>query len=203
MKVKNVIFDLGGVLIDWNPEYLYSKIFYDQYDEMRYFLEHICTYEWNCEQDAGRTFGEAVRILTEQYPDYAALIRAYDNRWDEMLGDAFSEVVDLLKQVKTNGWPLYALTNWSAEKFPVAYERFPFLSLFDGILVSGEVMLKKPDLKIFKLMLDKYNLNAGETLFIDDSKANIDAAENLQFITHHYTTPASLRSCLRKYSIIK
>ncbi len=180
--IKNVVFDFGGVLMDWNPRYFYRTYFKDE-KEMEYFLSHICTDEWNAEQDRGRTFDEGVNLLLLQYPQYAEPIRMYKDRWECMLKGEFPRSVELLKRLKEDGFGIYGLTNWSAETIPLAYAKYDFFSLFDGIVVSGEEKLIKPDPKIYGILLKRYNLTAGNTLFIDDSPANIETARRLGFQT--------------------
>lgn len=179
MEIKNIIFDLGGVLIDWNPKYVYREIFKTE-EEMDWFLENITTYEWNVEQDAGRTLAEATQILLDRYhPKWQEEIKAYYGRWEEMLGGPIEETVQLLQHlISLKKWRILALTNWSYETFPVAIDRYGyFLNLFEGILVSGVEKMKKPDHEIYQLMLSRYDLNPEESVFIDDSSKNIIGAE--------------------------
>ncbi len=191
-----VVFDLGGVLIDWNPRHLYRKLFHGDEAAMEDFLSTVCTPAWNQCQDAGRPFAEAVAELTARFPDRAALIEAFHTRWEEMLGGAIAGTVELLDALRAGGTPLYALTNWSAETFPLARRRFDFIGWFDGIVVSGEIGMKKHDPAIFRHLLDRYGLDAGATFFIDDSPANVAAAEALGFRTHRFETPEGLRADL-------
>ncbi len=201
MNIETVIFDIGGVLIDWNPRYLYKKLLKDE-TEIEFFLNNFCTAEWNAQQDAGRSFRDGVAMLQKQYPQYAGLIEAYDRRWEEMLGEADWEAMKILGEIKQNGVPVYALTNWSAEKFPLAKKRYDFLNWFDGILVSGEVGLKKPDLKIFRLILENYQIEAGKAIYLDDVMANIKAADEVGFRTIHFQNAAQLREALRVWGIL-
>ncbi len=185
-EIDTIIFDLGGVLIDWNPRYLYKKIFSDR-EEMEYFLQNICTNEWNEEQDAGRSFSEATTLLINTYPDHKTEIEAYYSRWEEMLNGPIQETVDILKQlVNSKKFKIVALTNWSAESFPIALEKYDFLHWFDGILVSGEERMKKPDPKIFNLLFERYQITPQRTIFIDDNKANIKTAQNLGLKVIHF-----------------
>jgi len=178
LEIKNIIFDLGGVLIDWNPKYVYRQIF-DTEEEIDWFLENITTYAWNIEQDAGRTLSDATDILIKQHPKWEKEIRAYYGRWEEMLGGPIVETVELLQHlISLNKWRILALTNWSYETFPVAIDRYGyFLNLFEGILVSGVEKMKKPDHEIYQLMMSRYDLNPQESIFIDDSVKNIKGAE--------------------------
>ena len=175
MRIKNVVFDFGGVLLDWNPRYLYRNYFKTE-KEMEYFLSCICTDEWNAEQDRGRPFDEGVRLLVERYPDYAEAIRMYRDEWPAMLRSDIPETVDLLYRLKAAGYGIYGLTNWSAETIPVAFDRYSFLHDFDGIVVSGREGLLKPDPRIYALLLERYGLKAEESVFLDDNLRNVEAA---------------------------
>ena len=179
-KIENIVFDFGGVLLDWNPRYFYRDYFRDE-KEMEYFLENICNGEWNIKQDAGRPFAEGIRELVAQYPQYEKAIRLYDTGWEKMLNGEFPDTVRLLKRVKAEGYGVYGLTNWSAEKFPIARSRFACLGLFDGIVVSGEEKVAKPDPKIYEILLERYRLKAENCIFMDDNAANVAAAEALGF----------------------
>jgi len=202
LSIKAVVFDLGGVLIDWNPRYLYRKIFGTE-DEVEHFLENICTSDWNAEQDAGRSFKEAVRLLQKKYPEYAIEIAAYDERWQEMLGPELTPTINVLKDVHKNGTQLFALTNWSSEKFRIAKPQFPFLELFENILVSGEVGLKKPDIAIFKLFLDKYRLTAATTFYIDDNLENVEVALSLGMQAIQFSSAQQLRNELVNIGVLQ
>ncbi len=179
-RIKNFVFDFGGVLVDWNPRYAYRNYFKDE-KEMEYFLAHVCNSEWNAEQDRGRTFEEGIRLLLPQFPQYREAIRLYWQRWEDMVKCEFPESVKLLKQVKEEGYKVYGLTNWSAETFPITYARYDFFRLFDGIVVSGEEKVIKPDPRIFCILLERYGLKAEESVFIDDNPDNAEAAQALGF----------------------
>ena len=181
-SIRNIVFDFGGVLIDWNPRYLYRTYFNDD-REMEYFLSHVCTGEWNAEHDRGRTFDEGVRLMEERFPQYSEAIRLYRDGWESMLHGEFPGTVALLMKLKKLGYGIYGLTNWSAETFPIARSKYPVLHRFDGIVVSGQEKLIKPDPRIFGILLERYGLNAGECIFIDDSPANIETAARLGFNT--------------------
>jgi 2-haloacid dehalogenase len=196
-----VVFDLGGVLIDWNPRHLYRKIFADAL-EMERFLGEVCTQEWNEEQDAGRPFAEAVALLQARHPAEAERIAAFDRRWDEMIKGPIDETVAVLEELHAVGTPLYALTNWSAEKFPVAQRRFSFLERFRGILVSGEVGLKKPDPRIFRALSERFGIAPARAVFIDDSPKNVAAAAAEGFHALHFTGAAALRRDLRQLGFL-
>jgi 2-haloacid dehalogenase len=192
LATKAVVFDLGGVLIDWDPRYLYRKLLADE-AAVEEFLATVCTPEWNAEQDRGRQFAEGVAELVERYPVHAAAITAYHERWTEMLGGDIGGTVELLAELRATGVPLYALSNWSAETFGIARERFEFLSWFDGVLVSGEERMIKPDPAIFRLLLDRFGLDPQATFYVDDSPANVAAASELGFDAVRFTGPERLR----------
>lgn len=176
--IKNIIFDFGGVLLDWNPRYLY-KSYFNNDEEMEHFLADICNGEWNIKQDAGRPFAEAVKELQAKYPEYAEAIQMYDDDWEKMLKCELPESIDLLKELKSMGYGIYGLTNWSAEKIGYAFANYSFFSLFDGIVVSGVEKVVKPDRKIYEILLERYSLKPGECVFIDDSQDNVDMAKVL------------------------
>ncbi len=202
MEIKTIVFDLGGVLIDWDPAYLYRKMF-DDPKEMEYFLTEVCTPSWNAEQDAGRSWEDAINLLLPDFPKYENEIRAYFGRWTEMLGGPIEGTVDILREIKEGGrYRLYALTNWSAETFPFALERYDFLQWFEGTLVSGAEHLKKPDRRIYDLLLDRYQIDGPTALFLDDSMANVEGsiAAGLPAIQFH--NPAQLREDLQQKGIL-
>jgi len=192
VATKAVVFDLGGVLIDWDPRYLYRKLLADE-AAVEEFLATVCTPEWNEELDRGRPFAEGVAELVERHPEHAAAIAAYHERWPEMLAGDLPDSVEVLAELRAAGVPLYALTNWSAETFAVTRERFEWLDWFDGMLVSGEELITKPDPAIFQLLLDRFGLDPGATVFVDDSEANVVAARGLGIDAVRFTGPGQLR----------
>jgi 2-haloacid dehalogenase len=192
LTVKTVVFDLGGVLIDWDPRYLYRKLLADE-AEVERFLTTICTPEWNAEQDRGRPFAEGVAELVERHPEHAAAIAAYHERWPEMLAGDLPGSVAVLADLRAAGVPLYALTNWSAETFAITRGRFEWLDWFDGLLVSGEERMTKPDPAFFRLLLDRFGLDPGSTVFVDDSEANVAAARELGIDAVRFIGPDQLR----------
>jgi 2-haloacid dehalogenase len=198
---KVLVFDLGGVLIDWDPRHLYRKLIDDE-DDIDTFLSEICTPEWNLKQDAGRALAEATVERISMFPEEKPLIEAFYGRWEEMLGGDIAETVEILRELKDRGETLYALTNWSGETFPIALQRFDFLQWFEGTIVSGTEKLAKPDPTIFHLLLDRYNLQANDCLFIDDSKVNIEAAGRIGFETHHFTSANRLRQYLTRSNLL-
>lgn len=196
-KIEAVIFDLGGVLIDWNPEYLYRKIFSSD-EEMKSFLSGVCTSEWNEEQDGGRSLAEGTELLVKKFPDHEKNIRAYYGRWEEMLGGVIEGTLEILRRLKQKDQPaLYALTNWSAETIPIAIDRYEFFQWFDGIVVSGTEKMRKPFPAFYQLLLDRYGLSAAATLFIDDNLRNVRAAAALGLHTIHFISPEQLKTDLR------
>ena len=196
--IKNIVFDLGGVLIDWNPRY-YFKNYFQKEEEMEYFLREVCDTKWNSTIDAGKPFEQAIKERQKIYPEYAEALSHYGKHWADMLGSAFESSVNLLKEVKNRGYRVLALTNWSAETFPIALAKYDFLQLFEGIVVSGEVKTIKPDVKIFKILIDKYSINAEESVFIDDNKENVEAAASLGFNAIRFDNIDNVRSQLRSY----
>lgn len=200
--INTIIFDLGGVLIDWNPRYLYQKIFETE-GEIDYFLENICTSEWNEEQDGGRTLSDATKLLVEKHPEHKTAIEHYYNRWEEMLNGEISGTVQVLEKLKQSGkYKLYALTNWSSETFPIAEERFKFLSYFDGIVVSGTEKDRKPFPSFYQLILDRYAIDPSTAVFIDDRYSNIEGAEKVGISGIHYTDPVQLEKELKVKGIV-
>jgi 2-haloacid dehalogenase len=193
MKVTTIIFDLGGVLIDWNPAYVFDKLIQDEEKRKQFFAE-VCTSEWNEEQDAGRSLKEATQLLIDQYPDWQEYIEAFYGRWEEMLGGPIEGTVDIFRELKESGnFKLYALTNWSAELFPVALQRYDFLHWFDGRLVSGEEKTRKPFPEIYQLIVDRFNIKKEEALFIDDNLRNAEAAEAFGISTIRFKSPEQLK----------
>jgi 2-haloacid dehalogenase len=192
VATKAVVFDLGGVLIDWDPRHLYRKLLADE-AAVEEFLATVCTPEWNAEQDRGRPFAEGVAELVERHPEHAAAIAAYHERWPEMVAGDIPGTVEVLAELRAAGVPLYALTNWSAETFAITRGRFEFLEWFDGLLVSGEERVTKPDPAIFQLLLDRFGLDPTATVFVDDSEANVAAARRLGFDAIRFTGHEELR----------
>ena len=195
-----IVFDLGAVLIDWNPRHLYRKLF-DREAEMEAFLRDICTPEWNAEQDRGRSWADAVALLSAEHPEHRSLIHAYKDRWEEMMTGPIQGTVDILNRLKQEGYELHALTNWSAETFPIARRRFEFLDQFETILVSGEERMMKPEAQIFELLLARIGHPAERCLFIDDSAKNIEAAAALGFDAIRFEGAEKLKEALSSRAI--
>lgn len=200
--VSTVVFDFGGVLVDWNPRYMYRKLFNGDEAGMERFLSMVCTSDWNEHQDAGRTIAEAEAEAIAKHPAEEARIRAYYGRFDEMMAGAIEGTVAILEQLHARGVPLYGLTNWSAETFPHALKRFPFFQRFRGIVVSGSIKLKKPDPRIFAHLVAEHKLKPAETVFIDDSPKNVDAAKAAGLQALHFTTPERLATDLRSLGVL-
>lgn len=196
------VFDLGGVLIDWNPRYLYRKLFNGDDAAMEYFLANICTSNWNTQQDAGRPLAEACDILKRDYPGHASFIDAWRERYDEMLAGPIQGTVDLLADLRDRDVPIYALSNWSSETFPAALKRFEFLRWFRGTLLSGNVRLIKPDPRIYQLFLKTHGVDPAQAVYIDDLQHNVDAASALGMHGIRFTDPTALRSELVKVGLI-
>jgi 2-haloacid dehalogenase len=200
--INTIIFDLGGVLIDWNPEYLYKQIFTNEKD-MRFFLDNICTKEWNENQDAGYPIKQATSNLIKKHPKYINEINAYYTRWEEMFGDYDAHSARILQQLHMQKkHRLLALTNWSAETFYPAKDLYAFLNYFEGIVVSGDEKIKKPDYKIYQILLNRYNVNAKESVFIDDALENIEAANDLDFHTIHFLSASQMETELKNIKVL-
>jgi len=200
--IRDCIFDLGGVVVDWNPRNLYRKMFQDE-AAMEAFLEEIGFGEWNMEQDRGRSFQEGVRLLSSRYPHHAELIAAYDQRWEESIPGPIVGTLELLQELRGAGYALHALTNWSAEKFTVAERRFDFATWFDQVVVSGREGICKPDPAIFHILLDRIGRSATDCLFVDDSEANVRAAERLGLTAILFLSPEQLSDELRQLGILR
>lgn len=197
-----VVFDLGGVLLDWNPRHLYRKLFAGDEAAMEDFLARVCTHEWNCCQDAGRSFAEGARLLKAAHPDKSALIEAYGLRFDEMIAGPIAGSIEILAELRERDLALYGLTNWSAETYPPARERFEFLSWFRGILVSGEVGVIKPDPRIFELLIERFRIDPETAVYIDDVEANVIAARPFGIQAIHFTSPTALRGELAELGLL-
>lgn len=195
-----VVFDLGGVLIDWNPRYLYRKLIPDS-ERMENFLSEVCSTEWRLPFDLGAPMADAIAELAERHPDLRHLIEVYRARWPEMLGGAIDGSGEILEDLRAKVPALYALSNWPAETFPHARARFDFLKWFDGIVISGEVGLKKPDAGIYQLLLERYGIEPSTSLFIDDVPENLAAAEALGLNGLLFTSAGQLRNDLARFDL--
>lgn len=192
--MNTVVFDLGGVLVDWNPRYLLRKVMPGREAEMETILADVLNHDWNLQRDTGDSWPDAMAQLEQQYPQWVDIFRAYDERWAETLGGSKEDTVKVLRELKDQGVPLLALSNWSAEKFPHAEERFEWLEWFDGVVVSGRVHLIKPHPEMFQYLLDTYDRKAEDIFFVDDHEANVIAARQLGIRSHHFHDAAALRA---------
>jgi 2-haloacid dehalogenase len=200
-EIKTIIFDLGGVLIDWNPEYVFKKAIPDP-EWREHFFTHICPYSWNVEQDAGRTFEEATNSKVAEFPDWETEIRSYYGRWEEMLGGVMQPTEDVLKKlIDSKLYRVLALTNWSHESFPVALRLYDFLGWFEGIVVSGDEKTRKPFLPIYQILLERYNVEPTAAVFIDDSFPNIEAARSLGIHGIHFQSAEQLAADLKALGV--
>ncbi len=200
-SIKAIVFDFGGVLLKWDPHKLYRR-FFDQPGQIDQFLAEINFSSWNAEQDRGRPFAEGVAVLSSQFPQYAHLIRAYYEHWEDSIVGPIPGTVDILNELKQAGYSLYGLSNWSIETYPRIQCKYDFFSVFDGTILSGNVKLIKPDPAIFNLTLKKINRTATECLLIDDSEANINTAKQIGFVTILFKSPEQLRTELHRLNLL-
>ena len=199
-NIKNVIFDLGGVLVDWNPDKVFIKVFEGDKQKMDYFYAEVCTHDWNENQDAGYPMAKATEERVALFPEFEKEIRMYYDRWDEMLGNQIQGTVDILKKLTNSPeYKVVALTNWSHETFPKAIKKFEFLQWFEGILVSGVEKTRKPFPEIYELTLNRFDLKAEESLFIDDNLRNVEAARALGIHSIQFHSPEQLAQELEDY----
>ncbi len=197
-SVEAIVFDFGGVLIDWDPRNLYRAYFPNQPQAMENFLKEVNFSLWNAKQDGGRSFAEGVAELSEEFPHYTKLIQAYAENWEKSITGEIKGTVDILYRLKAQGYPLYGLSNWSAETFPLVRDDYKFFNEFDEIIISGEVKLIKPHEAIYRLLLKRINRPSDTCLFIDDSPVNISVAKKLGFQTHLFQSPETLKKALGK-----
>lgn len=200
--IKAIVFDFGNVLLEWNPRYVYQRFFPNDPEGMERFLREVNFMEWNLLQDKGRPFKEGVAVLSKEFPQYSHLIQAYHDHWADSLGDSLDGTVELLKELKQAGYPLYGLSNWSAETFPYVRQRHDFFDLLDDMVISGEVGHVKPQPEIFQILLDRIGRPAPECLFIDDARANIEQAQKMGFATIRFQAPEQLRRRLVELKIL-
>lgn len=201
-RIKALVFDYGGVLMDWSPTYLYLKLLGNDRSAVDHFLSEVDFFTWNLEQDRGRSFQEGIALLISQFPHYRDLIRAYDERYLETVKGSNPAVVDLLQTLKEDGYPLFGLSNWPAEKFALVRQQYPFFDWFDDMVLSGEVHLVKPDPAIFECLLERAGYPAQECLFIDDNEINILAAQKINFQTILFRSPEQLEADLHQLGIL-
>lgn len=200
-KIDTIIFDLGGVLVDWNPKYLYEKIF-DTQEEVKWFLNNVCTSDWNIEQDGGRTIEEANSLKIAEFPEYEDEIKLFYNRWEEMFTGAIEKSVEIQQELINNpNYRVYALTNWSAEKWEKGKELFPFFNDFEGVIVSGQENMRKPHDEIYQLILDRFSINPKTTVFIDDNLENTIASARNGIESIRFKSPKQLKRDLLKLGV--
>lgn len=199
--INTIVFDLGGVLIDWNPDYVYRTIFSTD-EEMKWFYDNICTPHWNEEQDAGRSIKDGTELLVKQFPEQEQNIRAFYDRWEEMLGGPIHDTVELFRTIKEGKkYRTYALTNWSAETFPVALARYDFLHWFNGRLVSGEEHTRKPFPDIYEKLVQRFNIVPEQAVYIDDNVRNLHPAAAMGFATIHFQSAQQLGNALAELGV--
>lgn len=201
--VNTIIWDLGGVLIDWNPRYVFHETYFESEDKREYFFTHICTNDWNEEQDAGRSIVEATQELVKQFPEWETAIRDYYGRWTEMLKGPIVETVDIFRRLRESGnYKMYALTNWQANLFDIALVRYDFLHWFDGRVVSGEEKTRKPFPDFYQRLLDRYRVDPSKALFIDDNLRNVKAAVELGISSIHFKNSVLLKQDLSARNLL-
>src|ERR1043165_4575640 len=202
-SINTIIFDLGGVLLDWSPKYVYTDTYFDSLEKRDYFFSSICTNDWNEEQDAGRSIVDATQLLVKKFPDWERPIRDFYGRWTEMLRGPIDDTVEIFRGLKNAGkYKTYALTKWQADLFHIALVRYDFLHWFDGRVVSGEEKTRKPFPEFYNRLLTRYNVKPQEAVFIDDSMRNIKAAQEMGINSIHFTTPDDLRKELVKLKVL-
>ncbi len=197
-----IVFDFGGVLMDWNPYYLYRHFLGEDPEATKRFLQAVDFAGWNRENDRGRTLAQGTAELADRFPEYRELILAYDRRYLEAIGGAIQPVVEILRALKEQGYPLYGLSNWPADKFAIVRQIYPFFAWFDNLVISGEVKLIKPDRAIFELLLERVGRPAQECVYIDDHGRNIAAARDLGFQTIHFRSPEQLEEELQGMGVV-
>ncbi|RDJ20224.1 HAD family phosphatase [Bosea caraganae] len=191
-----VVFDVGNVLLRWDPRHLYRQLIPDQ-ERMHWFMQNVCTSAWNLEQDRGRPWADAVALLVAQHPEWEREIRAYDERWHETVAGVIEDSVAVLAELKARGDKVYGITNFSREKWAESLIRYPFLGTFDGVIVSAHEQLVKPDPAIYQTLFERYGLTAAECIFVDDSEKNIRGARAVGMQAVHFVEPIDLRAELR------
>lgn len=202
-SINTIIFDLGGVLIDWNPKYVFDDNYFESEEKRQYFFNMVCTNDWNEEQDAGRSIVEATQLLVRQFPEWEKAIRDYYGRWTDMLGGPIHETVELFRQLKEiDRYKIYALTNWQEGLFDIALVRYNFLHWFDGRVVSGEEKTRKPFPEFYHVLLNRYQVNPSEAIFIDDNLRNVKAGETIGIQSIHFQSTKQLREELEQLNIL-
>jgi len=200
--IKNIIFDFGGVLIDWNPLHLYNRYFQGDDTKARWFIDNICTMEWNVQMDAGKPFADGIRELTALHPEWADAIAAYRARWHEMIGGAIPGMHDMVRQLKAAGYHVFGLSNWSWETLSTIIDDYPVIKELEGVVISGLEYVIKPQPEIYRLLLRRYHLAADECLFIDDNIVNVQGAEAVGIHGLPFTGLDALKEEFKKRHIL-
>lgn len=193
--IKNIVFDFGGVLVDWNPHYLYDGYFGSR-EKADWFLANICTMDWNVQMDGGKPFAQGIAELSAVHPQWSREIQMYFNRWMDMMGEEIPHMRELIQDLKRRGYRIFGLTNWSAETFCQVRHKYGIFDLLEGMTVSGEEHVTKPDQAIYRRLLDRFSLTPGECLFIDDNDANVAGAIQAGMAAVRFTDPATLKEYL-------
>lgn len=201
-NIKAIIFDFGNVLIEWDPRLVYKRYFPNNPEGMERFLKEVDFMGWNAHQDKGRSFKEGVADLSKQFPHYSHLIQAYHDHWKDSIGNSYTGTVEIMKKLKQKEYPLYGLSNWSAETFPLMQGKFDFFHLLDDMVISGKVGYVKPEPEIYEIMLEKIGKPAQECLFVDDSLANIQQAQKMGFETIYFKSSEQLEIELRSMGLL-
>ncbi|ODT06104.1 MAG: 2-haloalkanoic acid dehalogenase [Kaistia sp. SCN 65-12] len=199
-EIRHIVFDIGNVLLRWEPEIPYRRLIPDEAARRR-FLTEICTGDWNKEQDRGRSWPDAEAALIARFPGHAPLIRAFRANWHEMIPGSLDETPEILDALVAAGQDVTALTNFASDTFVEAVERFPYLRLFRGITVSGDIGLVKPDPEIYRLHAETFGLTPAATLFFDDTAANVDAARDAGWRAERFVDAATMRADLARHGI--
>ena len=202
MQPTSVLFDIGNVFVEWDPRLLYQKLITDT-DELEYFLSEVVTLEWHSEHDRGRPFAEGVADLSAKFPEYEDLIQMFDSRWEETIGNVIQGTVDVMEDLAERGIRIYGLTNFSQEKWPAFCRKHSFTDMFEGVVVSGEEKLIKPDPRIYQTAIARFHLDPEATVYVDDRRENVLAAEQLDMIGHQFTATSVLRDFFEKLEILK
>lgn len=200
--INTIIFDLGGVLVDWNPAYVFKKVFEGDLEKMDWFLTEVCSPEWNLAQDGGRTIAEGEAVKIAEFPTYETEIKTFYKDWEYMFSGPIQKNVALFeKLIEDKNIKVYALTNWSAEKWDKALELFAFFNKFDGVVVSGQEKCRKPSKEIFDILFERFQISPNNAIFIDDNKENIEASIKFGLNGIHYSPNTDLKQELVNYNI--
>lgn len=201
--VDTIIWDLGGVLVDWKTTYVFDENYFESLEKRNQFFETVCTNDWNENQDAGYPIAKATAEKIAEFPHWESAIRDFYGRWSDMLRGSIPETVEVFRELRAKKcYAFYALTNWSAETFPIALERFDFLHWFDGRIVSGEEKTRKPFPEFYQILFDRYKVQPERSIFIDDNLRNVQAAEALRLPSIHFRDAVQLRAALQERGIL-